>query len=189
MTWGTMLSCAVFFWMTAPLTGTGQVTAAGVSTKDVYVRATAAEEEAKFNSQQVSIITAKDIEQKQAKTVEDIIFTQTGVSRTVDSMGRVGVSIRGAEPRHTLILIDGQAVMGDLAKYSGQMDEVMRIGTENVDHIEVIQGAASAKYGSDAIGGVINIITKKAAKKPQIIFNAGGMRTNGMSGIDRKSVV
>lgn len=183
MTWGTMLSCAVFFWMTAPLTGTGQVTAAGVSTKDVYVRATAAEEEAKFNSQQVSIITAKDIEQKQAKTVEDIIFTQTGVSRTVDSMGRVGVSIRGAEPRHTLILIDGQAVMGDLAKYSGQMDEVMRIGTENVDHIEVIQGAASAKYGSDAIGGVINIITKKAAKKPQIIFNAGGMRTNGMSGM------
>ena len=183
MTWGTMLSCAVFFWMTAPLTGTGQVTAAGVSTKDVYVRATAAEEEAKFNSQQVSIITAKDIEQKQAKTVEDIIFTQTGVSRTVDSMGRVGVSIRGAEPRHTLILIDGQAVMGDLAKYSGQMDEVMRIGTENVDHIEVIQGAASAKYGSDAIGGVINIITKKAAKKPQIIFNAGGMRTNGTSGM------
>ena len=62
--------------------------------------------------------------------------------------------------------------MGDLAKYSGAMDEVMRLGTENVDHIEVIQGAASAKYGSDAIGGVINIITKKASATPQLQINA-----------------
>ena len=43
--------------------------------------------------------------QKQAKSVEDIVFSETGVSRTVDSMGRVGVSIRGADPRHTLILV------------------------------------------------------------------------------------
>ena len=43
--------------------------------------------------------------------------------------------------------------MGDFAKYSGTGDELQRLGTENVDHIEIIQGAASAKYGSDAIGG------------------------------------
>ncbi|WP_353935300.1 TonB-dependent receptor plug domain-containing protein, partial [uncultured Megasphaera sp.] len=98
---GLLLSCAVSLWLTAPLIGQQGVEAKTVSTHDVVVKATAAEEEAKFNSQQVSIITRKDIEQKQAKTVEDIIFTQTGVSRTVDSMGRVGVSIRGAEPRHT----------------------------------------------------------------------------------------
>lgn len=40
----------------------------------------------------------------------------------------------------------------------------MRLGTENVDHIEVVQGAASAKYGADAIGGVINVVTKKQRK-------------------------
>ena len=65
------------------------------------LKGTWAEEEAKLNSQQVQIITKKEIEKKQAKSVEDIIFTQTGVSRTVDAMGRVGVSIRGAEARHT----------------------------------------------------------------------------------------
>ncbi|OKY54662.1 hypothetical protein BSR42_01050 [Megasphaera cerevisiae] len=65
-------------------------------------------------------------------------------SVTGDAMGRVTVSICGAEPRHTLIFIDGQPVMGDFAKYSGDGDELQRLGTENVDHIEIIQGAASS---------------------------------------------
>jgi outer membrane receptor for ferrienterochelin and colicin len=147
-----------------------------VITRDVVVEADKAKEEAKMESQQTMIITAADIAKKQAKSVEDIIFSETGVSRTVDAMGRVTVSIRGAEPRHTLILIDGQPVMGDFAKYSGAGDELQRLGTENVDHIEIIQGAASAKYGSDSIGGVINVITKKAAKTAGLQVNVEGRR-------------
>ena len=171
-----MLSCAIATWIALPgLMYSNPVQAEG----SVYVTADKAHEEAKYNSQQVSIITKKDIEQKQAKSVEDIIFTESGVSKTVDSMGRVGVSIRGAEARHTLILVDGQAVLGDLAKFSGAADEVMRLGTENVERIEIVQGSASAKYGSDAIGGVVNIITKKAAKKPTIQINGEGSRAKG----------
>ena len=171
-----MLSCAIATWIALPgLMYSNAVQAEG----SVYVTADRAHEEAKYNSQQVSIITKKDIEEKQAKSVEDIIFTESGVSKTVDSMGRVGVSIRGAEARHTLILVDGQAVLGDLAKFSGAADEVMRLGTENVERIEIVQGSASAKYGSDAIGGVVNIITKKAAKKPTIQINGEGSRAKG----------
>ena len=176
------LSCAILLWLTFPacvMAGDG----GSYISKDVEVEANAAQEEGRYDSQQVQIITAKDIEDKQAKSVEDIIFTQTGVSKTVDAMGRTGVSIRGAEPRHTLILVDGQPVMGDLAKYSGAMDEVMRLGTENVDHIEVIQGASSARYGSDAIGGVINVVTKKASRSPQMQFNWESLRMSGDSGI------
>ena len=169
-----VLSSAVALWLNAPLVVLADN--AAVTTDVVHVQGTWAEEEAKLNPQQVQIITKKEIEKKQAKSVEDIIFTQTGVSRTVDAMGRVGVSIRGAEARHTLILVDGQPVLGDFDKYSGAADEVQRLGAENVERIEVIQGAASAKYGSDAVGGVVNIITKKALKKPTLQVNAEGMR-------------
>ena len=169
-----VLSSAVALWLNAPLVVMADN--AAVTTNVVHVQGTWAEEEAKLNPQQVQIITKKEIEKKQAKSVEDIIFTQTGVSRTVDAMGRVGVSIRGAEARHTLILVDGQPVLGDFDKYSGAADEVQRLGAENVERIEVIQGAASAKYGSDAVGGVVNIITKKALKKPTLQVNAEGLR-------------
>lgn len=171
-----ILSCAVACWLQMPVVMADNAT---VTTDVVHVRGTWAEEQAKQESQQTTIITKKDIVKKQAKSVEDIVFSETGVSRTVDSMGRVGVSIRGADPRHTLILVDGQPVMGDLAKYQGAGDELQRLGTENVERIEIIQGAASAKYGSDAIGGVINVITNKPRKTAGLQFNAEGRRTKG----------
>ena len=150
-----------------------------VSTADIHVEADVAKEEAKYESQSTTIITAEDIAKKQAKSVEDIIFDETGMTRNIDAMGRVTVSIRGAEPRHTLILIDGQPVMGDFSKYSGAGDELQRIGTENVARIEIIRGAASAKYGADAIGGVVNVITKEAAKSAGLQLNLEGRRTRG----------
>ena len=173
-----LLACAITTWLSLPAFAaeTAEGGSSDVTIKDVVVEADRAKEEAKYESQQTTIITAEDIEKKQAKSVEDIIFNETGVTRTVDAMGRVGVSIRGAEPRHTLILIDGQPVMGDFAKYSGQGDELQRIGTENVERIEIIKGAASAKYGSDAIGGVINVITKRPAKEAGLQVNVEGRR-------------
>ena len=60
---------------------------ATVTTDVVHVRGTWAEELAKQESQQTTIITKQDIAKKQAKSVEDIVFTETGVSRTVDAMG------------------------------------------------------------------------------------------------------
>ena len=104
--------------------------------------------------------------------MEDIIFSETGVTRTVDAMGRVGIAIRGADARHTLMLIDGQPVMGSESKFMGNSDEAMRIGVENIDHIEIIRGAATAKYGPDAVGGVINIHTKKISDTPSFQLNA-----------------
>ena len=155
----------------------------GVAAENVvYVEADRLKAAEQYETQHTTIITQKDIEAKQAKNVEDVVFHETGVSRTVDAMGRVGVSIRGADPRHTLILIDGQPAIGEFAKYAGQGDELMRLGAENLDHIEVVQGAASAKYGSGAIGGVINVVTKKPTKKSGFQFNVESLRTKGDNG-------
>ena len=142
-----------------------------VYTADIHVDADAVKEEAKYESQSTTIITAEDIARKQAKSVEDVIFNEVGVTRTIDAMGNVGVSIRGADPRHTLILVDGQRVLGGEAKYNGSGDELLRIGAENIERIEIIRGAASAKYGADAIGGVIRVITKQGVKNPSVSLN------------------
>ena len=166
----TMLACAVMTWLTMPIFAADADTT--ITTRDVNVEANRAKEEAKYESQSTTIITKEDIEKKQAKSLEDVIFSETGVARTVDAMGRVGVAIRGADPRHTLMLIDGQPVMGSESKYMGGSDEAMRIGAENIERIEIIRGAATAKYGPDAIGGVINIITKAPSDHPTFQLNA-----------------
>ena len=118
------LACAVLIHLMMPVSSVwaDESQGNGVSTEDIHVEIDAAKEEAKYESQSTTIITAEDIAKKQAKSVEDIIFSETGMTRNVDAMGRVTLSIRGAEPRHTLILIDGHPVMGDFAKYSGQAD-------------------------------------------------------------------
>lgn len=166
------LSCAILLWMSSPVMAADNGEYQSVLTKEVIVEADKAKEEAKYESQNTTIITKKDIEKKQAKSIEDIIFSETGVTRTVDAMGRVGISIRGADPRHTLMLVDGQPVISDVSKYMGGSDEAMRIGTENIERIEIIRGAATAKYGPDAIGGVVNIITKKPDNTPHFQINA-----------------
>ena len=175
--WYAGLSWAVALWLTAPVLAAESPVGGGnnsVTTRDVVVEADKAKEEAKYNSQSVTVITKEDIARKQGKSVEDVIFNEVGVTRTVDAMGKVGISIRGADPRHTLIMVDGQPVLGDVSKYSGNGDELMRIGAENIERIEIIRGAASAKYGSDAIGGVVNVITKVPKDKAGIEFNAEG---------------
>ena len=173
-----LLVAAVMSWIAMPVwaesTQGGGNNDQSVTTKDVVVEANRAKEEAKYESQSTTVITSEDIARKQGKSVEDVIFNEVGVTRTVDAMGKVGISIRGADPRHTLIMVDGQPVLGDVSKYQGNGDELMRIGAENIDHIEIVRGAASAKYGADAIGGVVNVITKAPKDKAGVQLNAEG---------------
>ena len=148
-------------------------------TQDVVVKTDVATAAARSESLETTIIGKRDIENKAAKSVEEVIFSEPGMVRTVDAMGRVTLSMRGAEPRHTLLLVDGQPVLGNVDKYNGAGDELQRLGTDNVERIEVIQGAASAKYGADAMGGVANIITKKAAKKSGVYSTSGKSKSSG----------
>jgi vitamin B12 transporter len=119
-----------------------------------------AESAAKVGSA-VTVITREQIEASRAENVAELLETVPGLN--VNQSGGVGgtanVHIRGADPDHTQVLIDGVRV-NDPAQASGEFDfALFTLG--NVERIEVLRGPQSGLYGSDAIGGVINIITRK----------------------------
>ena len=88
------LTCSVFIWLSMPTYAMND----RITTGDIIVKVDAAKENAKTESQSTTIITKEDITQKQAKSVEDIIFSETGMARNVDAMPSALRSIEGLCP-------------------------------------------------------------------------------------------
>lgn len=130
-----------------------------VTIEKTVVTATRTETKIKDVPASVEIVTAEEIRNMEGSTVTEILKFSTGIN-FYDSMLRTTPSIRGFDGKHTLLLIDGKRVAGPLGKFS----ESDRISTENIEKIEIIRGPMSTLYGSEAMGGVINIITKKPDK-------------------------
>nr|WP_299388987.1 TonB-dependent receptor plug domain-containing protein [Allomuricauda sp.] len=111
-------------------------------------------------------ITADELERNQGKTVAELINTKSGIEIT-GSRGRdgsvFGVFARGGRGRQALVIIDGVRVT-DPSSFSQEYD-LRLLSSANVESIEIIKGAASTLYGTNAATVVINITTKKAAKK------------------------
>lgn len=107
------------------------------------------------------VITKTEIEEMGAMNVTDALKFIPGINlqNTTDHGGH-SVKMRGMENYHTLILIDGRRMAGENNKKTMNKNMLERISVNDVDRIEVIFGSGSALYGSDALGGVINIITK-----------------------------
>jgi outer membrane cobalamin receptor len=120
----------------------------------------------------VEVITKQEINDMNVKNVQDVLSYLPGlqVTRSSGSWGNKGnVQIHGLGTEHTLILVDGQKYHGG---HGGT--DIHSIPVNMIEKIEVVKGAASALYGSDAIGGVINIITKSAlASQPNFSISGG----------------
>ncbi len=107
----------------------------------------------------VSVITRKDIEAIQAQNIIDVLRLQSGVdiSRSGGGGSQTSVFLRGANSNQSLVLVDGVRVSSVTA---GSFDwSVLPI--EQIERIEIVRGARTALYGSDAIGGVIQVFTRK----------------------------
>jgi outer membrane cobalamin receptor len=110
----------------------------------------------------VTVIDEKDIEKASAVTVADVLKDVVGLQ--VKPQGATGalasVSMRGMKSAQVLVLIDGRPVN----KFQDGEVDFSKIPVNNIASIEVVRGATSSLYGSNAMGGVINIITKKETK-------------------------
>lgn len=130
----------------------------------IVVTATRTEMSLKETPSSVEVVDHKRLEQTQAKTLRDALKTALGVNIFNDFQGRSNISIRGSESRHVLIMIDGKRLSGEMSYNSANAWEVDRIRMEDVERVEIIRGPAGALYGSDAMGGVINVITRQPEK-------------------------
>lgn len=146
-----------------------------VQTETVHVTASRVEQELLDVPMSVSVMTLEDIERESGKTIADYLDSIPGVEVQNDgSQGLKRIQIRGESTFRTLVMIDGQKV----SEHKSMSGTPILVDPSQIERIEVIKGPASVLYGSDAIGGAVNIITKKGGRKPFEGYVTGGLDTS-----------
>ena len=122
----------------------------------------------------ITVITAQEIANRQLFTVADVLRNVPGVDvvRNGGLGKQTSVFMRGANSNHTLVLIDGIEVNDPSTPGAGF--DFANLTVDNIERIEILRGAQSTLYGSDAIGGVINIITRGGKGRPTASLSAEG---------------
>jgi vitamin B12 transporter len=145
----------------------------GVQT--VVVTATRTSQPLERTGESVSVITGDELQNQQIVALSDALAETPGL--TVNRAGEIGqptsISIRGAETGQTLVLVDGIRINDPSATDEGAvLGDVL---VNNIDRVEILRGPQSTLYGSDAIGGVVNIITRRGGDSPfALTASAGG---------------
>ncbi|MGF6535160.1 MULTISPECIES: TonB-dependent receptor [Paraburkholderia] len=138
---------------------------------------------------QVQTISQKDIEDSGSTTVADYLRTTTANSASSWSEGTsasfapggAGIALRGMSEKYTLVLVDGQRVAPFAFAVNGTdtFFDLNTLPTNMIDRIEIVKTGAVSQYGSDAIAGVVNIITKKDFQGLQLDGSIGGAQHGG----------
>lgn len=120
----------------------------------------------------MTVLTRDDIERQAVGSVADLLRRQVGFEmiRNGGPGANTSLFVRGADTRHNILLIDGVRV--DSQASSGASWNAIPLA--QIDRIEIVRGPASALYGSDAVGGVVQIFTRKGEGKPVVDLGIGG---------------
>ncbi|MFQ5445036.1 MAG: TonB-dependent receptor plug domain-containing protein, partial [Nitrospinales bacterium] len=125
----------------------------------------------------LTVIDREQIQSSQATSVTELLRHVPGLH--IDQAGGRGsvssVYIRGADPNFTTVMIDGVKVNDPTNNRGGSFD-FSTLSTDNIERIEIVRGPHSAIYGSDAMGGVINIITRRGKGETSVSVEAEGGR-------------
>jgi outer membrane receptor for ferrienterochelin and colicins len=133
----------------------------------------------------VSVISAEQLLQRGATNLFDALRGETGVAvfgRSVS--GRKTLSLRGMDSRHTLVLVDGRRISasdGLIGHTDFQFDWIASV---DIERIEVVRGPMSVLYGAEALGGVVNIITRPPGDERRVAVELEGARADGGRGGD-----
>jgi len=124
---------------------------------EVIVTATRTERKRKDIPMPVKILSRELLSNTGLRRTDEILNEQTGITTITDQSGFRGIQMQGINSEYIMILIDNVPVVG---RQSGNLD-LSRLALGNIERIEIIKGPSSSLYGSEALGGVINIITQK----------------------------
>lgn len=140
----------------------------------VVVTATRTETPSRQVGSSVTVLTAEDIKERGIYSVDQILRIVPGldVAQTGGPGRETSVFLRGANSGQTLVLIDWTE-MNDPSSTNAGFD-FANLTVDNIERIEILRGAASSVYGSEAIGGVINIVTKKGTGEPRLKTSVDG---------------
>ncbi len=147
------------------------ISAQAAETSEIIITASRMAETANETLAPVTVISREDIEQSQSHSLQDLLRGELGLN--IANNGGEGKStsffLRGTESDHVLVLIDGIKV-GSATTGSAPFQN---IPIEQIERIEIVRGPRSSLYGSEAIGGVIQIFTRKGASKFSHSLSAG----------------
>ncbi len=173
-----MKKALVFSWIVFLLSFNPCYAEKSVNLGQLVVTPSRIEESIDDASRKVEIITKEDIEASGAKDISEVLSALPSVDMT--NYGGLGalknIRMRGATPSQVLVLMDGRPLN---SPRDGEVD-LSTIPLDNIEQIEVVPGAASSLYGSQAMGGTINIITKTppvSGQKTEFTTRFGSFRT------------
>ena len=132
-----------------------------LNTDEIVVTATAREQQVKDAPASISVITREDLERLPYREVTDALLEIPGVTVTPGEGNSRDISIRGMAPQYTLILVDGKRLSSRESRTNGGSisEGGLLPPLEAIERIEVVRGPMSSLYGSDAMGGVVNVST------------------------------
>lgn len=130
----------------------------------ITVTASRTEMQVRYSPAATEVITSKDIEKMGAENLAQALQLAIGINILENGMVGNQISIRGMNTNQTLLLVDGRRIRSEDGSSTQNYYELQRFNIDEVDRIEIVRGGVSSMYGSEAIGGVINIITKKPEK-------------------------
>lgn len=128
----------------------------------VIVTATSTETSVQNAPASVSVVDGETVRSRPMKDMSDVLKDLPGVDLQNVGLDRAGVSIRGMDTEHTLYLIDGMRINSSASAIAHSNYELDWIPPEAIERVEVVRGPMSSLYGSEALGGVVNVITRKA---------------------------